>query len=149
MPTNLRTFVVLLSIILAFSRSEYKVTDYTCLSTACYFNLTYTGTNDYYVNPKNAIVKNLKATFRMLTFYDFTFKIADADKQRFEVPQGDGFPEDYFEGSSFPIEASRYGFSYTLNPFDFRISRKINNSTIFSTYDVDIIYSNYYIQIGT
>lgn len=85
----------------------------------------------------------------MLTFYDFTFKIIDAESNRFEVPQGNGFPEDSLRNSSFPIEASRYGFTYTLNPFDFRISRKINNSTIFSTYEQDMIYSSYYIQIGT
>jgi hypothetical protein len=117
--------------------------------TSCSFNLTYTGKDEYYEAPKNAIIKTLKVVFEALTFSDFTIKITDLNRKRFEVPQGNGFPEDPYRNFSFPLAAAGYTFTYTLEPFDFRISRKSSNYTIFSSYDQDIIYSDYYIQIGT
>lgn len=40
-------------------------------------------------------------------------------------------------------------FEYTESPFDFRISRKINNGTLFSTYETNFVFSDKYIEIGT
>jgi alpha-glucosidase len=40
-------------------------------------------------------------------------------------------------------------FQYTADPFDFKILRKSSNATLFSTYNQSIIFSQYYIEIGT
>ena len=59
------------------------------------------------------------------------------------------FPLDPLKNFSFPISLSSIRFSYTDNPFDFKIIRKATNSTIFSTYERNIIFSDKYLEIGT
>lgn len=39
--------------------------------------------------------------------------------------------------------------TYTKEPFDFKITRLNSQTVLFSTYEQEFIYSNYYIQIGT
>ena len=144
-----RIVFALALVLLVSARSQYKVTSSSCDVSSCVYELAYTGTDDYYISPKSAIAKNLKIVFQALTFSDFHIKITDSKNKRFEVPQGNGFPEDPARNFTFPLLAASYVFTYTSEPFDFRISRRSNNNTIFSTYDQEIIYSDYYIQIGT
>jgi hypothetical protein len=138
---------VLLGIVLA--RSPYKATSYKCTLTNCTFNLTYTGTDDYYKTPKSPIIKNLVAEFKCLTYSDFNIRIYDPNRKRFEVPQGNGFPEDPSRNFSYPCSPSSYMFKYTLEPFDFRFARAQSNYTLFSTYDQDFVFSDHYLQFGT
>ena len=65
------------------------------------------------------------------------------------MPQEGVFPIDPLRNFSFPISLSAVRLEYTESPFDFRITRKINNATIFSTYDSDFVYSDKYLEIGT
>ena len=44
------------------------------------------------------------------------------------------FPVDPFYNSTFAINLSGISFSYTNEPFDFKITRKSTNVTLFSTY---------------
>jgi hypothetical protein len=118
----------------AWARSPYKATSYNCTLTNCTFALTYTGTEDYYKTPKSPIIKNLVAEFKCLTYSGFNIKIYDPNNKRFEVPQGNGFPEDPSRNFSFPLSASAYKFQYTLDPFDFRLWQGDSNYTLFSTY---------------
>lgn len=140
---------VLALILLVSARSQYKVASSSCDVSSCALELAYTGTDDYYISPKSAIIKNLNVVFQALTYSDFHIKITDSKNRRFEVPQGNGFPEDPARNFTFPMMAAGYVFTYSNEPFDFRISRRSNNNTIFSTYNQNIIYSDYYLQIGT
>ena len=100
-------------VLLVSSRSQYKVIGSSCDVSSCAYYLYYTGTDDYYITPKNAIVKSLKVVLQTLTFSDFTIKIIDHTNERFEVPQGNGFPEDPARNFSFPFVAAGYLFTYT------------------------------------
>jgi hypothetical protein len=107
---------------LVCARTPYKVASSNCTITKCTLALTYTGTEDYYKTPKSPIIKNLVAEFNSLTFFDFNIKIYDPNNKRFEVPQGNGFPEDPSRNFSFPLSAAAYKFQYTTDPFDFRLT---------------------------
>lgn len=85
----------------------------------------------------------------MLTYNDFTFKIVDTDNKRFEIPQHGIYPTDPVANFSFPISLSGIEFEYSENPFDFRITRKYNRATLFSTYNQKLIFSDHYLEIGT
>ncbi len=87
--------------------------------------------------------------FHTHAFNDFLVKITDADKHRFEVPQGGSFPADPLANFSFPLAAASVGLTYTEDPFDFKITRKQNGAVLFSTYDRDFIFSEHYLEIGT
>jgi hypothetical protein len=63
-------------------------------------------------------------TFNCLAYSDFTFKIIDPLNKRFEVPQTGIFPIDPYGNFSFPISASAIDFTYTENPFDFKVIRR-------------------------
>jgi alpha-glucosidase len=56
---------------------------------------------------------------------------------------------DPYGNFSFPISNSAVDFTYTENPFDFRVVRKQNGAILFSTYNKNIIYSDRYLEIGT
>jgi hypothetical protein len=117
--------LILILACLVYARFQYNTTSNSCNTTSCTFNLAYTGPDDYYQNPKSPILKNLTVLFKALTVSDFTIKILDSNNQsRFEVPQGNGFPEDPYRNFSFPLVAASYSFTYTLQPFDFRCARK-------------------------
>lgn len=88
-------------------------------------------------------------TFHVHAFYDFYLKITDANKARYEVPQNDPWPRDPLGTFSYPINLCGVNFEYTSYPFDFKITRKINNAVIFSTYESDFMFSDYLMQIGT
>lgn len=108
-----RIVVVLALVLLVSARSQYKVTSSSCDVSSCTIELVYTGTDDFYISPKSAIIKNLKVVFQALTFSDFHIKIIDAKNKRFEVPQGSGFPEDPSRNFTFPIIAASYAFTYS------------------------------------
>lgn len=65
------------------------------------------------------------------------------------MPQGGIFPTDPNTGFSFPINLASFVFEYTDSPFSFKITRKQDGSVLFDTHGTDIIFSNYYLQIGT
>lgn len=65
------------------------------------------------------------------------------------MPQEGPFPVDPYKNYSFPIALSAVRFEYNENPFDFKIVRKINNATLFSTFDGEFIFSDFYLQIST
>ena len=138
-----------LLVALTFSKSNYKVTANTTNSSSISLTLSYTGSDDYYVKPTSPIIKTLHFYFHCMTFGDFSFKISDPNNKRFEVPQKGVFPIDPIAGFSFPISASAVNFTYTADPFDFRIVRKQNGAVLFSTYDQNIIFSDHYLEIGT
>jgi len=141
--------VLLLCNLLAQAKSNYRVTDTNKNTTTITLTLTYTGQDDYYIKTTSPVSKNLIFTFHTLAFNDFTFKINDANKKRFEVPQAGAFPADPLGNFSFPIANSAVAFEYTENPFDFRIIRKQNAAVLFSTYEQNIIFSDHYLEIGT
>ena len=68
---------------LATSKSSYKVTNTYRNLTTVVLTLGYTGTDNYYGNPKSPIVRNLSFIFHTLAFNDFYFKIVDANNKRF------------------------------------------------------------------
>ena len=144
-----RYFFLLCLFIHALAHSQYKVTSASVLSTNITLSLSYTGKDEYYVKETSPILKKLTLVFQVHTFLDFYIKIVDADNPRFEIPQGDPFPLDPFGNFSYPINLSSVRFDYTEDPFDFRISRRLTNTTIFSTYDLNFVYSDKYLEIGT
>lgn len=133
----------------ALSTSQYKVTSAHKTQTSETIHLQYTGKDDYYIKPSSPISKQLIFTFKMLTFNDFTFKIVDANKKRFQVPQNGAFPNDPLGNFSFPISLAGVKFEYTENPFDFKITRRWTEAVLFSTYDQNITFSDHYLEIGT
>ena len=79
-------------------------------------------------------MKSLLFVLQVHSFSDFYFKITDINQTRFEIPMAEPFPVDPFYNSTFAINLSGISFSYTKEPFDFRITRKSTNVTLFSTY---------------
>lgn len=138
-----------LLVLLVSSRSPYKVVNSAVTSSSVTLDLLYTGNQEYHIKPTSPIIKNLRFLFRTYTFNDFDFKIIDSKKERFEVPQEGIFPIDPLKNFSFPINISAVKFEYTENPFDFRIIRKSNNAILFSTYEGNFTYSDYYLEIST
>lgn len=134
-----------LLVVLATSRSNYRVVNTAVTSSSVTLDLLYTGADDYYIKPTSSIIKNLRFSFHTYTFNDFDFKIIDSRKQRFEVPQEGIFPIDPLKNFSYPTNISAVRFEYSDNPFDFRIIRRSNNAVLFSTYDGTFIYSDYYL----
>lgn len=68
-------------------------------------------------------------------------KITDSNKQRFEVPQEGIFPIDPLKNFSYPISLAAFRIEVVENPFDFRIVRKINNATLFSSFGGMMVFS--------
>lgn len=85
----------------------------------------------------------------MLSYNDFYFKIVDANNKRYEIPQKNPFPVDPLANFSFPISLAGVHFDYSENPFDFRITRKLNDAVLFSTHGREFIYSDKYLEITT
>lgn len=140
----LATLLVLLS-----AKTDYKVVNTVKNTTTVTLTLNYTGSDSYYIKESSPIVKTLIFTFHTQTFFDFTFKFTDPNNKRFEVPQYGIFPIDPEGNFSFPLSAASVTFEYTESPFDFKITRKQNGATIFSTYNQQIIFSDHYLEIGT
>jgi hypothetical protein len=139
--------LVLLTLINA--RSEYRVVNVDKTLSRITLQLAYTGTDQYYIKPTSPIIRNLKFVFNVHAFYDFYVKITDLHNPRYEVPQNDPWPIDPLSSFTYPINLSGVSFEYTSYPFDFKITRKINGATIFSTYDKDLIFSEHFMHIGT
>jgi hypothetical protein len=131
------------------AKTDYKVVNSVRNVTSVVLTLNYTGSDSYYIKESSPISKSLTFVFHTLTFSDFTFKFTDANNKRFEVPQSGIFPIDPEANFSFPILASGVMFEYTESPFDFKITRKQNGATLFSTYNQQIIFSDHYLEIGT
>lgn len=112
-------------------------------------HLEYFGKDSYYLKPTSPIINNLIFTFQCLTSGEFYFSIKDKDQPRFEVLRGEPFPTDIHENFSFPLTFCGVDLTYSENPFDFQITKSKTQALIFSTYDSQFIYSNYYIEIGT
>jgi alpha-glucosidase (family GH31 glycosyl hydrolase) len=91
----------------------------------------------------------LAFTFQCLASGEFFFKIYDRKNKRFEVLQGEPFAKDIYENFTFPLTVCGATLNYTNNPFDFKITRTSTQTILFSTYNIDFIFSNYFIQIGT
>lgn len=138
-----------LLLVLSTAKSSYKVTNTQSTSSTYTLRLSYTGTDEYYIKPTSPIIKELIFTLHVYTYNDFDVKIVDAKNQRFEVPQEGVFPVDPLKNFSYPINLSAIKFEYTENPFDFRITRKANNAVLFSTYDGNFVFSDYYLEIST
>ena len=79
--------------------------------------------------------------FHALTYNDFYFKITDATKHRFEVPQHTPFPIDPLQNFSFPIAAADVLLEFTADPFDFKLLRRQDNATLFDSEPTELIYS--------
>ena len=144
-----KIFFISCLLLLCLCRSEYKVTNAEKTSSTITLSLAYTGADDYFKKPTSPILKELTFTLHVLAFQDFTFKITDPKNSRFEIPQEGSFPIDPLRNFSFPLNLSAIRFEYTEQPFDFKITRKINNATLFSTYETNFIFSDKYIEIGT
>lgn len=140
----LATLLVLLS-----AKTDYKVVNTVKNTTTVTLTLNYSGSDSYYIKESSPIVKTLIFTFHTQTFFDFTFKFTDPNNKRFEVPQYGIFPIDPEGNFSFPLSAASVILEYTESPFDFKITRKQNGATIFSTYNQQIIFSDHYLEIGT
>lgn len=136
-------------LILVSSLSKYKVTNKQIDESSYMFELDYFGSEAFYVKNTSNIIKQLKFEFKALSSMDFHIKITDSKNKRFEVPQGGVFPTDTLANKSSPISSSAFNFSYTENPFDFRVFRKVGNVTLFSSYEGELIFSEYYLQIKT
>lgn len=141
--------VLLLLIALFNAKSDYRVTNVEKTLSRITLTLRYTGTDEYYIKPTSPIIKDVKFVFNMHAFYDFYIKITDLHNARYEVPQNDPWPIDPLAQFTYPINLSGVTFEYSSSPFDFKITRKINGATIFSTYDKTFIFSEHYMQIGT
>jgi hypothetical protein len=146
-PSNkLALLLILTTLVLGLlAKSDYKVVSSFKTTTSITLTLNYTGDADYYLKSTSPIVKVLNFHFQTHTFFDFSFKITDPYNKRFEVPQQGIFPIDPEGNFTFPIAASGVFFEYTESPFDFKITRKQNGATLFSTYNQQIIYSDHYL----
>jgi hypothetical protein len=141
--------VLLVLIVLINAKSDYRVVNVDRTLSRITLTLRYTGTDEYYLKPTSPIIKDAKFVFNVHAFYDFYIKITDLHNTRYEVPQSDPWPIDPLAQFTYPINLCGVTFEYTSYPFDFRIIRKINGATIFSTYDKTFIFSEHYMQIGT
>lgn len=142
---------ILFMILVGFThaKSQYRVVNTVRNTSTITLTLNYTGTDDYHIKPSSPIIKTLLFTFHAHTFFDFSFKFTDPNHNRFEWPQGGVFPLDPEANFSFPIANSAVNLEYSESPFDFKITRKQNGATLFSTYNQQIIYSDHYLEIGT
>jgi hypothetical protein len=75
--------LILLLVLSLAIQSQYAVVSQDVGSTYVKLGLKYTGQDDYYVKPKSKIAKELVFHFKALTYSDFTFKIYDANQNRF------------------------------------------------------------------
>ena len=135
----LRYLIVVL--LISISYTQYTVVNQEVGSTYLKLDLKYTGQSDYYVKPKSKVVKNLVFMFRALTFYEFSFKIYDANQNRFEIPQGGIFPTDAKTNFSFPLSIASYKINFTVNHFSFMIVRKSTDAVIFDSSIVEMEFS--------
>lgn len=62
------SIIILLLLSSVRADSEYKVIKETKLTTSIELLLEYTGKNDYYINPKSPIIKQLNFTLKILSF---------------------------------------------------------------------------------
>ena len=50
------------------------------------------------------------------------------------MPQGGPFATDPLKNFSFPMNLAAFRLDYTEDPFDFKVVRRFNNATLFSSY---------------
>ena len=89
-----------------FSKSEYKVTGNTTTLSNITLTLEYTGKDDFYLKKTSPIIKNLIFVLQVHSFTDFSFKITDTNRTRYEIPQKDPYPVDPLINSTFSINLS-------------------------------------------
>lgn len=107
--------------------SKYRATSVNQNGSSVVIALTYTGSDTYYVKPTSPIIKKLLFTVTCHTNTDLSFKIVDAEKARYEVPQTGVFPIDPAATFTYPLNNSQFVFNFTESPFDFSIRRKFDN----------------------
>lgn len=146
---SMKILFVLLPLLLRQSCSQYKVDSASQNASAVSLVLSYIGNSSFYIKPTSPIIKRLQFFLKCHTRSDISFKIINADSDRFEVPQGGLFPLDPAANYSFPILNSDVTFNYTVNPFSFRILRQENMQILFDSSAGNMVYSEYYLEIST
>ena len=82
--TNLiKLFALLTIIVFVSARSQYRVVNVDKNLSSVVLSLKYTGTDQYYGNAKSPMIQDLKFIFHVHAFYDFYFKIVDANNARY------------------------------------------------------------------
>lgn len=113
--------------------AHYKVTNSALNESSVQLELTYTGSDTYYLKETSPILKKLMFALQCHTASDISFKITDPEKTRFEVPQTGIFPKDPSGSKRFPLKSSLFEFAYTENPFTFTLLRRDDNTVLFNT----------------
>ncbi|PVH99466.1 glycoside hydrolase family 31 protein [Periconia macrospinosa] len=91
-------------------------------------------------------VENLKLEVDYQTENRLHVKIYDAEELAYQIPDSI-FPRPSSNGVN-PTD-SALGFSYTSNPFTFRIVRKSTNETVFDTSAASLIFETQYLRLRT
>lgn len=141
--------MILLALLTCLSYAQYKVDSASQNASSVVLSLSYTGNSSYYVKPTSLIAKKLVFTLSCHTRSDLSFKIIDPQKQRFEIPEGGLFPLDPVKNFSFPLQNSDVTFSYTQQPFIFKIQRSQTKEVLFDSSTSNIVSSDYYLEIST
>lgn len=79
------SYLLLICIMIALvtCHSKYRVTRSEHNTSTITLDLTYTGTDQYYLKPTSPIIKNLQLTIKTYSYTDFNIKIVDRINQRF------------------------------------------------------------------
>lgn len=108
----MRYLITLLWLVVLVQAAKYKATSVSQNASSVVVSLEYTGNDTYYVKPTSPIIKKLLFVLTCYTSTDLSFKITDAEKKRYEVPQGGIFPLDPVANFTFPLNNSQFVFTF-------------------------------------
>ncbi|KAG2219357.1 hypothetical protein INT45_011265 [Circinella minor] len=101
------------------------------------------GDNDFYGKTINDLIVNVDYE----TAERLHVKIADKDAKQFPVPDSTyGMERPKLRK---PAKKTNYDFSYTENPFGFKVTRKHDKEVLFDTNDYPLVFEDQYLELSS
>jgi len=143
--------IIILGLVSVNSQSGYALVSscQNCNGVSYFATLRYLGTNNYYINTTNLVIKYLNFSYCFKESYHLVVRITDANKTRWEVPKQYPFPYNDDSKPCIPLNQAYAKVNIKTLPFSFNIVRTGTNEVIFDSSAGPLIFSDYYLQLST
>lgn len=141
-------FLVILKNENSSQRDSYKLKSFISNDTHFLAFLEFTGTKELYAeNVYSPYIKNITLIVSYDSKNELSLKIVNSNSSRFEIPNKVPFPQNkeaFSKNKNYRFENKSDGDHYS-----FKIIRNDNNLSIFDTTDLNLIYSDRYLEFNS
>lgn len=141
-------FLVILKNEASSRRDSYRLKSFISNETHFLAFLEFAGTKDFYAdNVYSPFIKNITLIVSYDSQNELSLKIVDSNYSRFEIPNKAPFPQNkeaFSKNKNYRFENKSEGDYYS-----FKIIRNDNNVILFDTTDLNLIYSDRYLEFSS